>query len=59
MKSILLVFAIGLGLAAMPLIAQDARPGIADQPAPAWGVTEWLNLPKACASTIFTSLRRM
>jgi thiol-disulfide isomerase/thioredoxin len=50
MKSILLTVAIGLGLAATPLTAQDGKPGIRNRPAPAWGVTEWLNLPKGKTS---------
>ncbi len=33
-------------MAAGFLSAQDARLGILNQPAPAWGVQQWLNLPK-------------
>jgi thiol-disulfide isomerase/thioredoxin len=43
MKAILILMMTGLfGTAAM---AQAPTRGIAGQPAPAWGVTQWLNLP--------------
>ncbi len=42
--------AVCLGVATAPLTAQDGRPGIRNQSAPALGVSQWLNLPKGKTS---------
>ncbi|MDA1272700.1 MAG: TlpA disulfide reductase family protein [Verrucomicrobia bacterium] len=50
MKSLLLSFSFLTGHMLSVTAQETARPGILDRPAPAWGVIEWLNLPKGKTS---------
>lgn len=44
-------------LASLPALAQRQQPGIVGQPAPAWGVTDWLNLPPNARALDVADLR--
>ena len=41
-RALLAIIVIGLLL---PAVAGSGKPGIVGRPAPAWGVSEWINLP--------------
>jgi len=55
-RTFLLTFA-ALLLGSLPAFAQRQQPGIVGQPAPAWGVTDWLNLPPNARALDVADLR--